>query len=65
MGSFLFTGGRFLDARAGVVKDGIDVLVEGDRIKEVSDKPIQSASAQRVDLGGKVLMPISISSCRK
>jgi len=57
MGSFLFTGGRFLDARAGVVKDGIDVLVEGDRIKDVSDTPIKSASAQRVDLGGKLIMP--------
>ena len=57
MGSFLFTGGRFLDTRAGVIKDGIDLLVEGDRVKEVSDRPITSASAQRIDLAGKVLMP--------
>ncbi|GGF14112.1 peptidase M38 [Aliidongia dinghuensis] len=57
MSGILFTGGRFLDVRAGVVKDGIDLLVEGDRIKEVSDTPIKAATARRVDLGGKVLMP--------
>ena len=57
MGSILFTGGRFLDVRTGLMKDGIDLLVEGDRIKEVSDTPIKSESAQRVDIGGRVLMP--------
>jgi hypothetical protein len=42
MGSYLFTGGRFLDPR-----DGIEVLVEGNVVKEVSDRPIPSLAAQQ------------------
>jgi imidazolonepropionase-like amidohydrolase len=57
MAAFLFTGGRVLDPERGEAADGVDVLVEGDRIKEVSDVPIRSASAERVDLRGRVLMP--------
>src|SRR6266478_5708651 len=33
------------------------VLVEGDRIREVSDRPITSATAQAIDLHGRSLMP--------
>ena len=33
------------------------VLVEGDRIREVSDRPIRSADAETVDLKGRTLMP--------
>ena len=33
------------------------MLVEGNRIKEVSDAPIRSASAETIDLRGKTLMP--------
>jgi imidazolonepropionase-like amidohydrolase len=57
MTSLLFTGGRVLDPERGEVAEGVDVLVEGDRIKEVSDRPIRSAAAARVDLAGRVLMP--------
>ena len=57
MAAFLFTGGRVLDPERGGTADGVDVLVEGDRIKEVSDAPIRSTSAERVDLRGRVLMP--------
>ena len=57
MSSFLFSGGRFLDPRRGEVMDGIEVLIEGERVKEVSDRPIKSAAATRVDLGGRTLMP--------
>jgi imidazolonepropionase-like amidohydrolase len=46
-----------LDPERGETADGLDALVEGDRIKEVSDAPIRSASAERVDLRGRVLMP--------
>src|SRR5260370_19296803 len=55
--SYLFSGGRFLDPQKGAVLDGVEVLVEGDRIKEVSDRPIRAASAERIDLAGKVGMP--------
>lgn len=57
MAQYLFTGGRFLDPNQQELLDGFEVLVEGDRIKEVSDRPISSASATRVDLKGKTLMP--------
>jgi imidazolonepropionase-like amidohydrolase len=57
MASFLFTGGRVLDPERGEVAEGAEVLVEGDRIKEVSDGRIRSAAATRIDLAGRVLMP--------
>jgi imidazolonepropionase-like amidohydrolase len=37
--------------------EGVEVLVENDRIKEVSDRPIAARSATRTDLSGKTLMP--------
>lgn len=54
---FLFRGGSVLDVSAGVLLDGYQVLVEGDRIKEVSDQPIRTVDAFVVDLRGRVLMP--------
>lgn len=57
MTSYLFTGGRLLDASRDALMDGFEVLVENDRIKEVSEKPIASAHATRIDLAGKTLMP--------
>jgi len=57
MESFLFSGGRVLDPERGEPAEGVQVLVEGDRIKEVSDKSIRSAAATRIDLAGQVLMP--------
>ena len=53
----LFTGGRVLDPRWDAARDGMEVLVEGGTIREVSDRPISASSADRVDLGGRVLMP--------
>ena len=57
MTAILFTNGRVLDPRHDGPRDGMEVLVEGGTIREVSDRPIQSAGATRVDLGGRVLMP--------
>ncbi|HML12966.1 MAG TPA: amidohydrolase family protein [Xanthobacteraceae bacterium] len=57
MSSFLFSGGRFLDPRRGELLDGVEVLIEGERVKEVSDRPIKSAAAARVELAGRTLMP--------
>jgi hypothetical protein len=37
MTAHLFFGGRFLDPRAAELREGVEVLVEGDRIREVSD----------------------------
>ncbi|WEK03351.1 MAG: amidohydrolase family protein [Candidatus Devosia phytovorans] len=55
--TYLFTGGRILDAEAGVLRDGLDVLVSGDRIAEVGASIAAPADATVIDLAGKVLMP--------
>lgn len=57
MTSYLFTGGRFLDPRRDELIDGIEVLVEDNLIKEISDRPLASAAAQRIDIGNRTLMP--------
>jgi imidazolonepropionase-like amidohydrolase len=55
--SYLFYGGRVLDPRRDALIDGLEVLVEDDRIKEVADQPIGAQAATRVDLRGRTLMP--------
>src|SRR5580704_15265533 len=51
MGRFLFTGGRFLDPAQ-------NELVEGAFVREVSyGGPIRATGAQRIDIGGRTLMP--------
>ena len=57
MTAILFTNLRLLDPRHDGPRDGMEVLVDGGMIREVSDRPISSAAAERVDLGGRVLMP--------
>ncbi|MBB5693278.1 metal-dependent hydrolase family protein [Muricoccus pecuniae] len=57
MTSYLFTNGHFLEPGATELRGGMEVLVEGDRVREVSDRPIASASASRVDLRGRTIMP--------
>ena len=57
MTAVLFTNLRLLDPRHDGPRNGMEVLVEGGTIREVSDRPISSAAAERVDLGGRVLMP--------
>jgi imidazolonepropionase-like amidohydrolase len=57
MTSYLFGGGRFLDPRNDELRDGVSVLVEDGTVKEVSDRPISSASSTRIDLRGRTLMP--------
>jgi imidazolonepropionase-like amidohydrolase len=55
--SYHFAGGRLLDPNRDELLDGFEVLVENEHIKEVSDRPIASASATRIELAGKTLMP--------
>jgi imidazolonepropionase-like amidohydrolase len=54
---YLFTGGKFLDPRQDELREGIEVLVEGNLIREVSDRPIHVDGATRIDLAGRTLMP--------
>ena len=53
----LFKNVHVLDVRRGVLLEAHEVLVEGDVIREVSDRPIVSPGAQVFDGGGRTLMP--------
>ncbi|WP_340118415.1 amidohydrolase family protein [Pelagibius sp. 7325] len=53
----LFENARLFDGLGGELRDGHHVLVEGERIREVSDKPIKAANAEVIDLKGRTLMP--------
>ncbi len=52
----LFENARLWDGFAEESRAGVSVLVEGETIREVSDRPIAS-TATRLDLGGRTLMP--------
>jgi imidazolonepropionase-like amidohydrolase len=53
----LFRGGRVFDGVGTETREGLEVLVEDDRIKEVSDRPIQASDARVIELAGRCLMP--------
>jgi imidazolonepropionase-like amidohydrolase len=53
----LFRNLKLLDPRFDEARGGYEVLVEGDRFREVSDKPIKAGGATAIDCGGRVLMP--------
>jgi len=46
-----------LDPHVGEARAGHEILIEGDRFKEVSDRPINTSAAEVVDCGGRVVMP--------
>ena len=54
----LFKNLRLFDGKSGTLREGLVVLVDGDRIKAVaSGNPAEPDGAQVVDCGGRVLMP--------
>jgi len=53
----LFKNVHVLDVRAGRLLEDHQVLVEGDTIRELSDRPITTQSAHVIDGGGRTLMP--------
>ena len=57
MSLVLFRNGKLFDGLGLESRDGFEVLVENDRIKEISDTPISAADARVIDLGGRTLMP--------
>ncbi|WP_454675609.1 amidohydrolase family protein [Achromobacter pestifer] len=57
MASVLFKNANLLDPLQADLLEGHHVLVEDGVIKEVSDKPLSSASAQVIDAAGRTLMP--------
>ncbi|NTC86226.1 metal-dependent hydrolase family protein [Agrobacterium tumefaciens] len=56
MTAIIFENARIVDGTADRPSETVQVLVEGGSIREV-EKNIASASAQRIDLSGKTLMP--------
>lgn len=57
MASVLFKNANLLDPMQADLLEGRHVLVEDGVIKEVSDTPLSSASAQVIDAAGRTLMP--------
>jgi imidazolonepropionase-like amidohydrolase len=57
MSQVLFENAQLLDVEAGELRDGSSVLVEGERIVEVSERGIRAADARRIDAAGRTLMP--------
>ena len=57
MAAFIFADCAVLDGTRSERREEHHVLVEGGDIREVSDRPIKSASAETVELGGRTLMP--------
>lgn len=55
--SILLKNLRLLDPSFDETRAGYEILIEGEKIREVSDRPLVSASAAAVDCGGRVVMP--------
>src|SRR5467141_555850 len=53
----LFRNFRMLDPERDELVGGCEILVEGETIREVSERPIRASDAAVVDCGGRTLMP--------
>ncbi len=58
----LFKNFELLEPSFGELRGGYQLLVEGDTVRQLSDKPIKSAEAAVIDCGGRILMPGLIDS---
>src|SRR4029079_18601315 len=57
MPQLLFKNFELLEPSFGELRGGYQLLVEGETIRELSDRPIKAAEAEIVDCGGRTLMP--------
>jgi imidazolonepropionase-like amidohydrolase len=57
MGAVIFANCTVIDGTRRERREDHHVLVEGELIREVSDRPINSATAETIDLKGRTLMP--------
>ena len=57
MTQIVLENARIFDGVLADCQTGMSVLIEGDTIREVSDRPIRSPDARRIDVAGKTLMP--------
>src|SRR5262245_17700102 len=62
MTQLLFKNFQLLEPEVGELQGGFELLVEGDKVKEASDKPIKAAGATAIDCGGRTMMPGLIDS---
>jgi imidazolonepropionase-like amidohydrolase len=53
----LFRDARIFDGKAGKLTDGMNVLVEGNKIAKISKAPIGAAGSIVIDAKGRTLMP--------
>jgi len=57
LGQLLFRNFEMLDPERDETLGGFELLVEDERIRELSERPIAAAGADVVDCGGRTLMP--------
>ena len=57
MGQIIFENAIVFDGESADLQEGVSILVEDDLIREVSEGSIAAADADRVDCGGRTLMP--------
>ena len=57
-----FTNFKLLEPTFGEIRGGYELLVEDETIRELSEKPIKAKGAQKIDCGGRTLMPGLIDS---
>jgi imidazolonepropionase-like amidohydrolase len=57
MAQFLFRNFKLLEPEHGGLQSGFEMVVEGETIRETSDKPIRAANADIIDCGGRTMMP--------
>lgn len=57
MTAIVFRNAKLLDGVSPDYRPGVDLLVEGDRIREISDRRIKASGARVIDIAGRVLMP--------
>jgi len=62
MAQVVFRNFELLDPKKDALQGGYELLVEGDKIKEVSAKPIKADNATVIDCGRRTLMPGLIDS---
>jgi imidazolonepropionase-like amidohydrolase len=62
MTQFLFKNFEMLDPEHDELRGGHELLVEGERIKEISARPIKAPDASIIDCGKRTLMPGLIDS---
>lgn len=55
--SFLLCNARLVDGTSPTPRENVSVLIENDRITQVSESAIEAPNATRLDLAGRTLMP--------